>query len=250
MSGHSHWAGIKYKKATADARRGKLFSKLTKAVMIAARNGSDPETNVRLRHAIEKAKQASVPRDNIERAVKKGAGELEGESLTEATYEGYGPGGVALLIQALSDNLNRTTPEVRRIFESKGGKFGSSGATAWMFTRKGLFSVPKEAVEEDALLEAVLEAGVDDVNTAGASWEIICPAEDFDSVRTALAGADLAPTLAELIFIADPEMEPDLETQRKNLALMEALEEHDDVQNVFAAFTPSDEVLAELEGKS
>ena len=254
MSGHSHWATIKHKKAANDARRGKVTSKLVRALLIAARGGSDTSTNLRLRHALEKAKVFGVPRDSIERAIKKGSGELEGESLVEATYEGYGPDGVALIIQTVTDKTNRTQPELKKIFDSHGGKLGSAGATAWLFKRKGLFGVRKEQegeeetekIDEDTILEVALDAGVDDVRDAGANWEIICPAEDFDKVRKALEAAGIATEVAELIYIADTEMELGPEAQKKNLKLMETIEDHDDVQNVYAAFTPSDEVVDEL----
>jgi len=245
MSGHSHWATIKHKKGAADAKRGKVFSKLVRAVMIAARGGGDPAFNIRLRHAIEKAKAMRVPRDSIDRAVKKGSGELEGEQLNEITYEGYGPGGVAMIIETVTDNSNRTQPELKKIFDSAGGKLGSSGATAWMFKRKGLFGVSRE-IEEDRLLEVALEAGADDVKDAGSNWEITCAAEDFDSVQKALAGAEIATEVSELTFIADNEIELDDEMQRRNLKLMEAIDEHDDVQNVYAAFTPDDKVIDSL----
>jgi YebC/PmpR family DNA-binding regulatory protein len=251
MSGHSHWSSIKHKKSAVDARRGKLFGKLSRAIMVAARRGSDPDANIALRHAIDKARQYSLPRDTIERAIKKGAGELEGESLVELTYEGYGPGGVAMILEAVSDNTNRTTPEVRKIFSNRGGSLGSSGATAWMFRRKGLFGVPKVQMEEkggeERLLEIALEAGADDVTESGPDWEITCPAESFDAVRKVLEAAEIAPEVAELSFIAENELELDAETQKRNLQLMQELDDHDDVQNVYAAFTPSEEVLAEIE---
>ncbi len=245
MSGHSHWATIKHKKAATDAKRGRVFSKLVRAVMIAARGGGDPAFNIRLRHAIDKAKAMRVPRDSIERAVKKGSGELGGQQLSEITYEGYGPGGVALIIEVVTDNSNRTQPELKKLFDSAGGKLGSSGATAWMFKRKGLFGVSKE-VEEDRLIEIALEAGADDVKDAGSNWEITCAAEDFDTVQKALSEAEIATEVAELTFIADNEIELDGEMQRRNLKLMDAIDEHEDVQSVYAAFTPDDTVVDSL----
>jgi YebC/PmpR family DNA-binding regulatory protein len=245
MSGHSHWATIKHKKGATDAKRGRVFSKLVRAIMVAARGGGDPAFNIRLRHSIDKAKAMRVPRDSIERAIKKGSGELEGEQLDEITYEGYGPGGVALIIETVTDNSNRTQPELRKIFESAGGKLGSSGATAWMFKRKGLFGVSKE-VEEDRLIEVALEAGADDVKDVGSSWEITCAAEDFYTVQKALAEGEIATDVAELVFIADNEIELEEEMQRRNLRLMETIDEHDDVQNVYAAFTPDDKVVDSL----
>jgi YebC/PmpR family DNA-binding regulatory protein len=252
MSGHSHWAGIKYKKAANDAKKGKVFGKLSKELMVAARlGGSDADMNPRLRMVLDKARKSGMPRENIRRAVKKGAGELEGMDFQEVTYEGYGPGGVALIIQALTDNTNRTLPEIRKIFEKRGGNVGSTGSTAWMFTRKGLFGIPKgegeDAVEEDALMELVLEAGADDVVDAGSNWEITCPAQGFDAVKKALEAAEIRAEVAELTFIADSELQPDAGTQMKNLQLMTDLEDHDDIQNVYAAFTPSEEVVAAMD---
>ena len=257
MSGHSHWAGIKYKKAANDAKKGKVFGKLSRELMVAAKlGGSDPDMNPRMRMVLDKARRARMPRENIERAVKKGAGELEGVNFREVTYEGYGPGGVALIVEALTDNTNRTTPEVRRIFERVGGNMGSSGSTAWMFKRKGLFGIPKregdEAVDEERpvteerLIEIAIEAGADDVVDAGSNWELTCPARQFDAVRKALEAAEIRTTVAELAFIAENELEPDAETQRRNLRLMNDLDEHDDIQNVYAAFTPAEEIVAEM----
>ena len=246
MSGHSKWSTIKRKKGAADQKRGKVISKLTRAIMIAARNGSDPDANIRLRHAMDKARQNSVPRENIDRAVKKGAGELEGQQFLELSYEGYAPGGAAMMVLAVTDNVNRTAPEVRKIFESHGGTMGVAGATAWMFKRKGRVAVPKAAAEEDTLLEIVLDAGADDVIDADPNWEVTCDADSFDTVRAAVEAAELPIEVAELTLIADNEVELDIEKQKKALSLMEALEDHDDVQNVYAAFSPSEEVLAEL----
>jgi YebC/PmpR family DNA-binding regulatory protein len=216
--------------------------------MIAARGGSDPDANIRLRHAIEKARESSVPKDNIERAIKKGAGELDGETLTELNYEGYAPGGVAMIASAVTDNVNRTAPEIRKLFEEHGGKLGGPGATAWMFKRKGLIAIPKDAVAEDALFELVLEAGADDAVDAGTTWEVTTSVEDFEAVRKAVEDAGMAPSVVELTLIADNEVALDAEGQKKVLSLMEALDDHDDVQNVYAAFTPSEEVLGELAG--
>jgi YebC/PmpR family DNA-binding regulatory protein len=247
MGGHSHWSTIKRKKGAADQKRGKLFSKLTRAISIAARNGGgDPDMNIRLRHAIDTARSSSVPKDNIERAIQKGTGELEGETLQEITYEGYGPCGVAMIIMAVTDNVNRTAPEIRKLFEQHNGNLGGSGATAWMFKRKGLVALPKDAIEEDALYELVLEAGAEDVVDADSNWEVLSDVDSFEAVRKAIEGASLEPEVVELTFIADNEVELDAESQKKVLALMDGLEDHDDVQNVYAAFTPGDDVLAEL----
>jgi len=246
VSGHSHWATIKHKKEATDAKRGKLFSKRIKAVMIAARDGSDLSMNIRLRAAVDEAKAASVPRDNIERAIKKGAGEIEGEQISEVFYEGYSPGGVALLVQCVTDNTNRTFSEVRKIFENRGGKMGKSGSVAYLFQAKGLVAVRREAIDEEALIELALEAGADDVKEAESNFEIITPLEAFDAVRSALAAKEIATEIAELTRLATTEVEPDPETARKALTLMQALEEQDDVQNVFANFSPSEEVVASM----
>jgi YebC/PmpR family DNA-binding regulatory protein len=180
MSGHSHWATIKHKKGAIDAKRGKLFSKLSRAIIIAARHGGgDPETNLKLRYAIDKARQVSMPKDNIERAVKRGTGELEGLTFEEVTYEGYGPGGVAILVEVLTDNRNRTTSEIRKIFERSGGKMGSAGCVAYLFERKGLFSIDAQATDEDALLSIALDAGADDLKRAGSTFDVTCDPSVF-----------------------------------------------------------------------
>ncbi len=249
MSGHSHWAGIKYKKAANDKKRGKLFGKLVRAVMVAARGGSDPDSNVRLRRAIEAARSMHLPKDKIETAVKKGAGELEGQQMTDLTLEGFAPGGAAMVVEAVTDNPNRCIPEVRKVFENRGGKLGSGGSTKWMFKRKGLLSVRKDAVGEDRLMEIVLEAGAEDMRDADDVFEIYTPADGLDAIKKALEANELVPEVAELTYIADNEIVPDLETERRTLALMEALEDHDDVQNVYANFTPSTEALAALESE-
>jgi YebC/PmpR family DNA-binding regulatory protein len=246
MGGHSHWATIKRKKGAADQKRGKLFSKLARAVTIAARNGADPDMNVRLRHAMEKARVSSVPKDIIERAVQKGSGGLEGQAFQEITYEGYGSGGVAMLVHAVTDNPHRTAPEIRKIFEKRGGKLGGTGATAWMFKRKGLIAVAKGAMEEDALMELALSAGADDLIDAGAQWEVTSDVDSYEGVRAAIEAAGLTVELSELTLIADTEADLEPHKQKVNISLMDELEEHDDVQNVYAAFTPSDDVIAEL----
>ncbi|HHN47121.1 MAG TPA: YebC/PmpR family DNA-binding transcriptional regulator [Planctomycetes bacterium] len=249
MSGHSHWSTIKYKKAAADAKRGKLFSKLARAISAAARQGGDPNFNARLRSAIDQARAAGLPKDNIERAVKRGSGGAGGEELTEVTYEAYGPGGVAMLIDCITDNANRTLPEVRKIVEQYGGKTGSAGTVAWLFKRKGLFSVSKDAVDEDSIMMLALDAGAEDVRVEGDVYEIITPMDAFGAVREALVGAGLAPSVAELSYIADNELEPETGIQTRALRLMSALEDHDDVQNVYANFSPTAEAVAGLEEK-
>lgn len=248
MSGHSHWAGIKYKKAAVDAKRGKLFSKMAKEIMVAARlGGSDPDMSPRLRHAIEKARSVSMPKENIDRAIKKGAGELEGQALVEITYEGYGPGGVALLVDCLTDNTNRTFPEIRKIFQQRGGSLGKSGVVQWKFKTRGLISVKRENADEDTLMELAIEAGADDVSDLGDVFEILTSPETFDAVCRALDEKHIPTEVREITKLADTELSPDPETAEKVVRLMEALEDHEDIQNVYADFAPSAELLRGLE---
>ncbi len=249
MSGHSHWATIKRSKGAADAKRGKVFSKLSRAIIIAARaGGGDPEMNLKLRYAIDKARQASMPKDNIERAVKKGTGETEGVHFEEITYEGYGPGGVAMLVDVTTDNRNRTAGEVRKIFERSGGKMGAQGNVAWMFERKGLILVDAAAADEDRLLELALEAGADDLKRAGTSaapsFEITCDPAHFTKVQEALAAQNIPTITAELSQLPKTPMDVDPDTARKVLHMMEALDEHDDVQNVYSNMNITEEVMA------
>src|ERR1700733_5566852 len=184
MSGHSHWATIKHKKGAIDAKRGKLFSKLSRAIIIAARNGGgDPEMNLKLRYAIDKARQVSMPKDNIERAVKRGTGDMEGMTFEEILYEGYGPGGVAVLVDVLTDNRNRTSGEIRKIFDRAGGKMGSSGSVGYLFERKGVFVIPAEGKDEDALMGIALDAGAEDMKRSGDTFEILCDPSAFAQVR-------------------------------------------------------------------
>src|SRR5262249_43703294 len=199
MSGHSHWATIKHKKGAADAKRGKQFSKLSRAIIIAARHGGgDPEMNLKLRYAIEKAREVSMPKDNIERAIKRGTGDLEGATLEEITYEGYGPGGVALLVDVLTDNRNRTNSEIRKIFERAGGKMGSAGSVAYQFERKGLFSVNAADTDEDTLLSLALDAGADDMKRSGTTFDITCDPHIFAQVKEALTKAGLKLVVSEI----------------------------------------------------
>ena len=246
MSGHSHWAGIKHKKGAVDAKRGKLFSKLSKAIIVAARHGGgDPDANLKLRYAIDKARQASMPKDNIDRAVKKGTGELEGGSLAEIVYEGYGPHSVAVICEILTDNRNRTAGEIRKMFEVSGGNLGQTGCVAWMFERKGLFVVDAKHVEEDRLLEVVLEAGADDVNNVEGMFEVTCDPAQFQAVREALENARIPTDVAELSQIPSTTVDLNADQGRKVLRFMEALDEHDDVQNVYANFNIPESAMAE-----
>lgn len=250
MAGHSHWAGIKHKKALIDSKRGKIWSKLSKAIIIAAKmGGGDPETNLRLRYAINDAKAVSMPKDNIERAIKKGSGELESESFDEVVYEGYGPGGVAVMCEILTDNRNRTAPEVRKIFELAGGKLGATGCVAWMFERKGLVVIDKQATDEVTLLELAMEAGAEDVKAEGDKFEVISAPDDLTTVCEALERAEIPTETAELTQIPSDKVELDTETARNVLKLMEALDDHDDVQSVYANFNIPDEAMAEIEAE-
>jgi len=248
MAGHSHWAGIKHKKALVDAKRGKLWSRLAKAIIVAAKHGGgDPDANLRLRYAIDDAKAVSMPKDNIQRAIKRGTGELDGGNLEEVVYEGYGAGGVAILCEVLTDNRNRTAGEIRKIFELANGKLGSSGCVAWMFDSKGLLLVPAEAVEEEKLMELALEAGADDVQRVGDKFEITCDPTVFRDLTKAIAEAGIQPETAEITRIAQNNVDvADPDTAQKVLKLMERLDEHDDVQNVSANFNIPDEVLKAL----
>ncbi len=245
MSGHSHWATIKHKKGAIDAKRGKLFSKLSRAIIIAARHGGgDPETNLKLRYAIDKARQVSMPKDNIERAVKRGTGETEGLVFEEITYEGIGPGGAMLMVDVLTDNRNRTASEIRKIFERAGGKMGSAGSVAYMFERKGTFSIDAGAVDEDTLMGIVLDAGADDLKRVGSTFEITCDPSAFAQVQEALQKNGLTPTMAEISQVPKMPVDVDAETGKKVMRLMEALDDHDDSQNVYSNVNISEEMVA------
>jgi YebC/PmpR family DNA-binding regulatory protein len=250
MSGHSHWATIKHKKGATDAKRGKLFSKLSRAIIIAARHGGgDPEMNLKLRYAIDKARQVSMPKDNIERAVKRGTGEVEGMTFDEVTYEGYGPGGAAILVEVLTDNRNRTASEVRKIFERSGGKMGSAGCVGYLFERKGLFCVDAAATDEDTLMNISLEAGADDLKRSGSTFEITCDPSTFNQVQEALKKNGIAPTVSEISQVPKAPVDLTGDVGKKLVRLMEALDDQDDVQNVYSNANLSEEMVAEV-GKS
>jgi YebC/PmpR family DNA-binding regulatory protein len=247
MSGHSHWATIKHKKGAVDAKRGKLWSKLSRAIIIAARHGGgDPTMNLKLRYAIDKARSVSMPKDNIERAIKRGTGEGSDAIFEELTYEGYGPGGVAVLVDVLTDNRNRTSGEVRKIFERTGGKMGSAGAVAYLFDRKGVFSVETKTVDEDTLMGLILEVGADDLKRQGDNYEIICDPTIFNEVKATLEKANLATNMAEITQLPKAPTEVDVETGLKVMRLMEALDDHDDVQNVYTSVQMSDELASAM----
>lgn len=251
MAGHSHWANIQHKKGRADSSRGKLFGKLARYIIIAARRGGgDPAANLALRYAIDRAKKASMPNDTIDRAVKKGTGELSAETYDEVMYEGYGPHGVAVLCEILTENRNRTAGEVRKIFEINGGNLGSTGCVAWMFERKGIIQVPAKSVDEDRLFEVALEAGASDVEKFGDSFEVSCSPDAFQEVLLALETAKIPTDSAEVMRIAANTIDLDVDAARSVLRLMEALEDHDDVQSATANFNIPDSVIAELEANS
>lgn len=250
MSGHSHWAGIKHKKALVDNKRGKLWSKLSKAIIIAAKmGGGDPEMNIRLRTAIADAKAVSMPKDNITRAVKKGTGELAGGNFEEVLYEGYAAGGVAVMCDILTDNRNRTAPEVRKLFDVHDGKLGSTNCVAWMFERKGLFLVPAAGVNEESLMETALEAGADDIKRENDMFEILCDPDSYSNVSEALETASITVDTKEITRIPQNTVDLDVATARKVLKLLGELDDHDDVQNVSANFNIPDDAMAQLEAE-
>ncbi|MCL4549325.1 MAG: YebC/PmpR family DNA-binding transcriptional regulator [Bacteroidetes bacterium] len=234
MSGHSKWATIRRKKGALDAKRGKIFTRLIREITIAARQaGGDPEGNPRLRLAIDNAKAANMPADNIERAIKKATGELEGSQITELTYEGYGPGGIAVLIEAATDNKNRTVAEVRHLFGKNGGNMGETGSVAWMFERKGLITVKRENKSEDEMMEIILEAGADDLATEEDFFEVTTSLENFEPVRKTLIDKKLTVDNASLQWVAKNLIQVKGEEAEKVMKLIEGIEESDDVQNVF-----------------
>ena len=248
MSGHSKWATIKHKKGAADAKRGKLFAKLIRQVEVAARNGGgDPDMNPTLRTMFQKARDASVPLDTIERAIKRGTGELEGVTYEEVTYEGYAPHGVAIYIEALTDNRNRTGPEVRSIFSKQGGSIAEPGAVAWQFERKGLVMVPG-SVDEDELMLAAIDAGADDVSNDGEHWQVTCEAQLTAAVRSAIEEAGIAVDSSDLTMLPTSTVELDsTDAAKAVLRLVDALEDHDDVQHVYANMDIPDDVLAAID---
>ncbi len=247
MAGHSHWAGIKHKKALIDNKRGKLWSKLSKAIIVAAKlGGGDLDANVRLRQAVADAKAGNMPNDTIDRAIKKGTGELEGGNVDEVLYEGYGPSGVAVLCDIMTDNRNRTAPEIRNLFEKHGGKLGATNCVAWMFDRKGLFVIPAAQTDEEKLMELVVEHGADDIRLNDDVFEVTCEADCYSAVSDALEEAGIQVQSREITRIPTNTVDLDASNARAVLKLMELLDDHDDVQNVSANFNISDEVMAEL----
>ncbi|MGH7864358.1 MAG: YebC/PmpR family DNA-binding transcriptional regulator [Candidatus Binataceae bacterium] len=246
MSGHSKWSSIKHKKAARDAKRGKVFTKLIKEITIAARlGGGDPNANPRLRTAISTAKGQSMPNDNIDRAIKKGTGELGGERLEEVVYEGYGPGGAAIIVEALTDNRNRLVAELRNLFTRHGGNLGESNCVAWMFKKRGILTVEKRAADEDRLIEVALEAGADDVSSSDDSYQVLTPLDRFAAVRDAIEHASIPIAHAEVTMIPDNTVHVAGGSASQLLKLMEVLEDQDDVQSVSANFEISDEEMAQ-----
>jgi YebC/PmpR family DNA-binding regulatory protein len=249
MSGHSHWAGIKHKKAANDAKRGKVWSKIARIIIVAAKNGPDPGQNLALRYAIDKAKQANMPKDTIEKAVKKGAGGGEAISFVPVLYEGYAHGGVAIMAEALTDNRNRTGPEVRKIFDHHGGSLGGTGCVSYMFTKKGLITVQTKDANEDALMEIALGAGAEDMQNTGEFFEITCEPTAYEGLKKELDEKKIPIQVSEISMIPQNSIPISDETAAKKiLALIEELEENDDIQNVYANFDIPDEIIAKVQG--
>jgi len=244
MSGHSKWASIKHKKAAVDAKRGKLFTRLMKEITVAAREGGgDPDANPRLRTAVANAKAGNMPNDTIERGILRGTGQLPGATYEEITYEGYGPQGVAIIVEVVTDNRNRSTSDLRFILSKNGGKLGEKGCVAWMFDKKGLIIVDKDKADEDELMMMALEAGAEDMKSGDDSFEITTAPADFESVRSAIQEAEIEMILAEISMIPQTMVKLDGNEALKLMKLMESLEEHDDVQNVYANFDIPDEII-------
>lgn len=236
MSGHSKWATIKHKKAALDAKRGKTFTRIIKEISIAARSGGDPDANPRLRTAVLAAKAVSMPADNIKRAIMRGTGELEGGQIDEVTFEGYGPGGAAVLVNVATDNRNRTVSEIRHVFSKNGGNLGQEGSVSWMFERRSQILVPSEKASEEQLMNIALDAGAEDLRNEGDHWEIISPPEAHDAVLQALHNAKVETTSAAVAMIPKNLIKLEGKQAETMLKLSEALEEHEDVQNVYSNF--------------
>ena len=249
MAGHSHWAGIKHKKAANDAKRGKLWSKIARMIIVAAKaGGGDPAANLTLRYAIDKAKAANMPKDTIEKAVKKGTGELGNVVYEEVMYEGYAPGGVAVMVEGLTDNRTRTAPEIKKIFERRGGSMGVGGCVSWMFKKRGLIAVKTSAIGEDALMDIALSNGADDMQNTGEVYEITCAPDAYNELKTALEQAKVPLESAELSMIPDTHVAvTDPEIAQRILAMIEEFEDHDDVQEVYANFDIPDEILKKIQ---
>ena len=249
MSGHNKWSSIKHKKGAADAKRGRIFTRLIKEITVAARmGGGDPEGNPRLRSAILTAKAENMPKDNIERAIKKGTGELEGVSYDEMIYEGYGPGGVAMLVECLTDNKNRTVADIKYIFDRHAGNLGEPGCVAWMFEKKGVIVFESDKVDEEKLLDVALEAGADDVKEEDDVFEVLIPPSDFETVKQAFDDAGFEYSVAEISMIPQNTVKLEGKKAEQMLNLVEAFEDNDDVNNVYANFDIPDEVMEAIGG--
>jgi YebC/PmpR family DNA-binding regulatory protein len=248
MSGHSHWAGIKHKKAAVDAKRGKAWSKVARMIIVAAkRGGGDPDANLSLRYAIDKAKAVNMPKDTIEKAIKKATGELGGTGYEETVYEGYGPKGVAIIVEVLTDNRNRTAAEIKKLFEKHGGSLGAAGCVGWMFSKKGLITVRTADASEDELMEIALAAGADDMQNTGELFEITCDPAAYEQLKNTLKEKGIAIAAAEISMVPQSTVSVgDAATAQKIISLMEAFEDHDDVQNTYANFDIPDEVMARI----
>jgi len=246
MSGHSKWSTIKHKKAATDARRGRIFSRLIKEITISARlGGGDPDTNPRLRSAIAAAKAENMPNDNIDRALRRGTGQIPGLILEDATFEGYGPGGVAILVETTTDNRTRTVSEVRHLFSKWGGNLGEVGCVAWMFDKRAYLTLDRQSVDEDKLMSIVLDAGADDLRDDGSSWEVIGPPNSLDALKAALSESQLEPTAAEITMLPQNTVPVEKKAASHLFRLLEALDEHDDVQHVYANFDLAEKEIEE-----
>jgi YebC/PmpR family DNA-binding regulatory protein len=246
MSGHSKWHSIKHKKAATDSKRGRAFTKIIKEITIAARiGGGDQDANARLRKAVSDAKGLNMPADNIKRAIMKGTGELEGGQLDEVTYEGYGPGGVALIVEAVTDNRNRTVGEIRHVFSKNGGNLGEAGSVGWMFAKKGYIVVDRSKVDEETLMSLAIDSGADDFTTEGSNYEIYTSPAVFDAVLTALKAKGIEPASSEVSMIPTTYVKLEGKNAQQAVKLMEALDDHDDVQHVYANFDIEESELAE-----
>jgi YebC/PmpR family DNA-binding regulatory protein len=249
MSGHSKWATIKHKKGALDAKRGKIFTRLIKEITMAAKQGGgDPDSNPRLRTAIAAAKAENMPADNIKRATQRGTGELPGATYEEITFEGYGPGGVALIVEVTTDNRNRTVSEIRHAFGKNGGNLGESGSVSWMFHKKGYIVVPKTAAQEDDLMAVVLEAGAEDIRDDGENWEVMTEPSAFETVLNAIKNAKIETTLAEVSMIPQNYIKLEGNAANQMIRLLEAIEDHDDVQHVYSNFDVDQKQLEEVAG--
>lgn len=246
MSGHSKWATIKHKKAATDAKRGRVFTRIIKEISIAARNGGDPDSNPRLRTAILAAKAASMPADNIKRAVQRGTGELEGGHIEEVNFEGYGPGGTAVMLQVVTDNRNRSVAEIRHIFSKHGGKLGEQGSVSRLFERKSQILIAQEKATEEQLMDLVVDAGAEDIRSDGTNWEILSPPEAHEAVVNAIEAAGIETVSAQVAMAPTTSVRLEGKEAQQMLKLSEALEDHDDIQNVYSNFDIDEKVMEAL----